>query len=120
MSNLHADLDAVIDAELALLTADVRRDPDRVRALLHEDFSEFGCSGRVWDRASTLDLLAHDPGEGVVAHGLHAERLADDVVLLTYDSETGGVCAHRTSIWVRDGDGQWRMRHHQGTPAADA
>jgi hypothetical protein len=49
---LDPDEQQVIERELALLDPELRRDPDRIRALLHADFVEFGASGRVWDRAS--------------------------------------------------------------------
>jgi hypothetical protein len=42
----------VIEREVALLDPAVRRDPRRVRALLHPDFTEYGTSGRIWDRDS--------------------------------------------------------------------
>ena len=51
-----------------------------------------------------------------------AHELADGVVLLTYHSVRTLLLtkqrALRSSVWVRGADGQWRMRFHQGTPAA--
>jgi len=44
--------------EEALLDAVVRRDRERVAALLSEDFQEFGSSGRVWSREEILEQLA--------------------------------------------------------------
>lgn len=50
------DVDVVMGLERKLQTASCRRDPERMRALLADDFEEVGASGRVWDRASTLEL----------------------------------------------------------------
>ena len=44
--------------ELLLMDPAMRRDRERVGALLTSDFVEFGSSGRVWTREATLELLA--------------------------------------------------------------
>lgn len=48
---------AVKAAELALLDSAVRRDPERVRELLHPDFVEIGRSGRRWTMNATIAAL---------------------------------------------------------------
>jgi hypothetical protein len=54
---------------------------------------------------------------------LRIAPLGEDAALLTYRSDTTysaiGVrlVAHRSSVWVRT-DAGWKMRFHQGTPAA--
>lgn len=53
----------VLAKELALLRPAVRGDRATVVALLHEDFVEFGASGRIWNRAQIADALARDPGD---------------------------------------------------------
>lgn len=50
-------VEAAIMGELRLLDAEVRRSPERLGALLHPDFYEFGSSGRLWDRAAVLAEL---------------------------------------------------------------
>lgn len=49
---------AAVDNELRLLDPRTRRSPERVAELLHPDFTEFGASGRAWDRASMLAAIA--------------------------------------------------------------
>ena len=110
-----ADLDQVIEAELALLRPDVRANAKAVLRLLHADFREFGASGRVWDRDAIVAALAAEPSQGAVADDMHATRLADNVVLLTYSAQTAAHTSSRSSLWVRD-DGTWRLLFHQGTP----
>src|SRR4051794_30674438 len=53
-----AEIDRVIGGELALLDPAVRRDPARVRAVLHPEFTEFGASGRVWNRSSIVEVTS--------------------------------------------------------------
>jgi ribonuclease HI len=108
----------VASLERALLDPAVRADPARVAALLHPGFVEIGASGRRWDRAAIVAELARDPGdtaEPLRAVDLRAQRLAPDVVLVTYRSEGPGRSAWRSSVWVLDGP-TWVLRHHQGTP----
>jgi ribonuclease HI len=109
-------VDEVVAKELSLLRADTRADAAEVAGLLHDDFREFGASGRVWDRDSVAKALAAEPGDGAEAHDLDAVRLADNVVLLTYATGPPAGTALRSSLWVRV-DGTWRIFFHQGTPA---
>lgn len=107
------DFTAVIDLERRLLDPAVRRDCDAVMALLHEDFHEFGASGRVYDREAIVGALIAEDGFDVQASGFDATRLGPDAVLLTYRTDSPSL---RSSVWCRGDDGAWRMLHHQGTP----
>jgi ribonuclease HI len=115
------DLRDVVQRELALLDPEVRKDADRVRALLHPDFVEYGSSGRVWDRtsvpAATSQAAGHAAGH-IEAGDLRPRRLGPDVVLLTYRTTTPGRSVLRSSTWVRDGAAGWLLLFHQGTPTS--
>jgi hypothetical protein len=57
------DLAVVVERERQLLRERVLStggylDPAEIERLLHPELVEFGASGRVWDRASILDLIA--------------------------------------------------------------
>ncbi len=111
-------VESVIEGELALLDPLVRRSPERVGALLHPDFHEFGASGRHWDRAAIIASLAATTGPGsgpVVATGMKGVRLAPGLVHLTFDTERDGGRAHRSSLWWRT-EGGWLLYFHQATP----
>jgi hypothetical protein len=112
-------VEAAIMGELRLLDAEVRRSPERLGALLHPDFYEFGSSGRLWDRASVLaELTGKDvPGSRpLTASRMKGVQLAPDLVHLTFDTEEdSGRRVHRSSLWRRTEDG-WRLYFHQGTP----
>lgn len=116
MTPADPDLEQVVARELRLLDPEVRADVPAVTALLHPDFEEYGASGRVWDRASIVAALSGDPGVSGTADDVRATRLADEVVLVTY-RVAGERTTLRSSVWVLDG-GEWRIRFHQGTPAA--
>jgi|SRR5271165_555568 len=107
--------------EESLLDSAVRRDGDRLRELLAEDFLEFGSSGRVWTRRSIIDLLATEMNFFPPSiEDFQCSFLAENVALVTYrtvrtDPKSGEqLVSLRSSIWTRR-DGEWRMRFHQGT-----
>jgi len=98
----------------------------RLSELIHPDFTEVGRSGRTYDRETVLSFLAaQDTHAQVESEGFQLALLAPQVALLTYRSahrksegETH-LHTHRSSIWVKDPPTGWRLRHHQGTPAAE-
>jgi hypothetical protein len=114
--------------EVLLHQSDVRSDPARLGALLHNEFMEFGRSGRVWARQAVLDEFKA-AGAMAPGHTIHAEAFAlavrsGDLALFTYRSAhrlvTGalGRWTLRSSLWQRV-QGQWVMRFHQGTACDD-
>jgi len=111
--------------ERALLDPAVRRDRERVLALLAEDFEEFGASGRVWTRDEVVDLLANEAYDPPVMSDFRCRMITPLVALVTYRTQhthamTGACTAvNRSSIWVEE-EGSWRIRFHQGTPAERA
>lgn len=114
VDQMEDDFQAVISNELTLLEVNIRRDGTSSQALLHDNFREFGASGRVWDRQSILQAMARDSRERIVAEDIRPVRLGPDTVMLTYTARRAGEASLRTSVWVRVDSG-WRLLHHQGT-----
>lgn len=108
------DVAEVLSLERELQTPECRRDRPRVMALLADDFVEVGASGRVWDRAATLNLLGEESSAVIEVRDLTGRIIADGLVMAHWDSVRGGRRARRTSLWRRDAAG-WRLVHHQGT-----
>lgn len=113
---MDSDFEAVIAQERQLLDPRVRNDGAAVRALLHDEFSEFGASGTRWDRESVVRALGGDTDVAITADNLRPFRLGPDAVLLTYTSRRGDATSLRTSVWIREND-TWLLLHHQGTRA---
>jgi hypothetical protein len=110
------------DLEVALHQSDVRRDPARVDELLHELFTEFGRSGRIYSRADILEFLRVEvPAGPVWSQDFTVAEISEGTALLTYKSASidadGELVRHtlRSSLWQRTARG-WQMRFHQGTP----
>lgn len=104
-----------VEGELRLLDPLTRADPELARSLLHPDFTEFGASGRIWDRESVVAAMADDPGEPTTAEEMRGFRLAPGVVLLTYRVTRRDRASLRSSIWMWH-ETSWVMVFHQGTP----
>lgn len=139
--DLPGDLrDEIRALEERLLDPAVRADRAAVAALLDPEFTEIGQSGRLWDRASTLDALAAESGSGpgiragsgpgnargngegsgepLRVSGFALRALAPGVVLATYTLEATNT--RRSSIWRRGegeagGEAGWHLVFHQGT-----
>ena len=102
--------------EVRLLDPEVRSQPSLVAELLHEDFIEYGSSGRRWTRDEIVHELSSDSvATRIATFDLTGSELADDVALVTYRSSRDGCEAWRSSIWIRQ-DGRCRMLLHQATP----
>lgn len=108
------------ELEESLWIAATRFDPVYMERVLHPEFFEFGCSGRVYSRAQIMATTGQPmrtiavklPFENFTIH-----HLTPDVIHITYMSEVQyealQIC-NRASIWVRV-DGVWLLKFHQGT-----
>lgn len=104
--------------EMEILDPEVRSDPARVRDLLHDEFIEFGSTGRVYNKKILLDMLRQEKPSSVVIRDFSVRQLASDTALVTYRTVgQSGQEARRSSVWVRQ-DGVWKMAFHQGTRIA--
>lgn len=111
--------------ETELHQNETRHNRQRMEALLHPEFLEFGRSGRGYTRAEVLEEF----GPNNQLSAVHSGRfglilLAEHVALLTYISAhkdaKGDLYRYslRSSIWVRTQMG-WQVRFHQGTPTTE-
>jgi hypothetical protein len=113
--------DLLIKNERALLTYEVRRSPERLRALISDDFREIGASGVYFGLAEVLENLPQNaPNWSAVAQNFECHQLSDTIVqvvfqcVITHDAGSDPVYSLRSSIWRLE-EGQWKMVFHQGT-----
>jgi ribonuclease HI len=105
----------LFDLERQLMDPVVRRDRVRVSALLHEEFREFGSSGRAWSREAILDSLEQESGrEFPEVIDFTLRLVSTNAALVTYRAVYASKTSLRSSLWVNDGEA-WRMIFHQGT-----
>lgn len=100
---------------MEMLDPGVRADSARVRELLHDDFIEFGSTGRVYNKKILVEMLRTEQRSTVVIRDFTVRQLASDTALVTYRTVgQSGQEARRSSVWVLQ-DGVWKMVFHQGT-----
>lgn len=102
--------------EEELLQPKIRRNPDRVRELLANEFREITSAGIEFDKAQVLDSLKNEPEIQRSLSGFKITELVPDVVLATYTLAKGApqIQSLRSSIWKYK-EGRWQMIFHQGT-----
>lgn len=111
----HPWFQTLKEKEMAMLDPRVRADRDQVSRLLHDDFLEFGSTGRVYNQKVLLDMLENEEPSPVVIRDFAVRQLSNDTALVTYRTVgQAGQEARRSSVWVHD-DGAWKMVFHQGT-----
>ena len=125
---MHVSSDSLLQTltvlEVELHDPATRRDRQRLEQLLHAKFREIGRSGHTHTRIEVVtDLPQEPPAATLHASGFAVCVLAEDVVLLTYESanvaKDGTLERHalRSSVW-KGSPGGWQIVFHQGTPTA--
>jgi hypothetical protein len=111
--------ESLLRLELQLMDPVFRRDHSKVAALLADEFREFGSSGRVWNRATVLELM--DTERDFMPPAVEefaVQRIGSDTALATYRAMRPRGATLRSSLWVMDAD-RWKMLFHQGTKMPD-
>lgn len=108
--------------EEELLQPSTRQNPRRLAELLHEQFEEFGRTGKRYDRDTILrEFTVSETPSNIAAQDFRVTWVHEGVALLTYvtahvtDSGTRYQHTLRSSLWVLSGT-NWQLRFHQGTP----
>jgi tRNA (guanine37-N1)-methyltransferase len=121
---LESDLRQLRRLEKSLWRQETRCDLAYQDVVFADDFTEYGHSGRVYERAEILMGADHvwDIGAAPPISALFVRFLCADTALVTYTSRVtrNGVAEHanRSSIWSRGGQLGWQLRFHQGTPTS--
>ena len=74
-------------------------------------------SGRSWDSGTLVEALSanSEPLASGAAADLVPVSLSVDCVLLTYRIDGQVRPALRSSVWLRNTEGEWLLRFYQGT-----
>jgi len=111
---MKLDIEELFELETSLHKKEIRNSPAAVAALLADDFTEFGSSGRVYDKPAIIELLRHEavaPDQKVTVENFAVRELSPTIALVTYLSSKSTL---RSSIW-RLSNSRWQMIFHQGT-----
>jgi len=108
--------DIVMELERLLLEPATRSDLSKLETLLHDEFIEFGSSGKIYNKRDVLDSLPNETPKKLVIESINTKQLSDSCVLLTYKLISDyKLHSTRSSIWVYNSC-QWQLIFHQGTP----
>jgi hypothetical protein len=108
---------ASIEGELSLLDPLVRASAELLVRVLHPEYREIDATGRSWNRDAMIALLIGDsaPRSGpLTASRMRGVQLAAELVHLTFETESKGIRAHRSSLWRLTGR-SWLLYFHQAT-----
>ena len=97
--------------ELSLLERSVRQSSDQLNKLIADDFLEFGCSGKVYNKQNCLEQ--EEVSREFLVNNLKVKELSKQVMLTTYETIEDGAVSLRSSVWKLN-DGRWQMIFHQG------
>ena len=121
---MNAPEAAIQQLERELLSPNVRRSPERLAALLADDYVEFAASGVAFDKRQIMEAFEHDTlDEPPMEHSMvHHEvlMLGESAALSRYRIVSKGHPGQEpsqslhSSVWVRKGT-EWRLAFHQGT-----
>lgn len=89
-------------------------DENCLNELLHNDFTECGRSGQLFDKAETIAaLLSCTEDRDIIIHDFIYQTINNSCWLVHYTTEHDGKRYYRTSVWVMDGHMQ--LIFHQAT-----
>lgn len=103
--------------EEAMWRTEMRFDTRFMDAVLADNFTEVGRSGRIYTRDETLNLELAEIDIQLPLVDFTAVAICEDVALVRYTAMTAHSdrgATQRTSVWVNDGS--WKLRFHQATP----
>jgi glyoxylase I family protein len=114
----------LLECEKRLLDPVLRRTPERLAALLADNFVEFASSGRTYDKKQVIYHLGRQLPAQVRIEEFRVVELAPGIALVTYRARAESAdekderYSLRSALWVRRG-GNWQMVFHQGTPISE-
>jgi hypothetical protein len=106
-------IEVIKNLELSLLDPIFRKSREYLNSLVADDFTEFGSSGKIYNKQNILENLPLEKSSEFVIQDLQVKQLSGSIMLVTYQTESE-YRALRSSIW-RFEDNNWRIVFHQGT-----
>lgn len=107
-------LQTLLKLEQRLLSQATRGNAEEISRLIADDFTEFGASGGIWNKADLVEQLPRQPFTQRTISEFAVKPLSENTALVTYQCHTAASNSRRSSIW-RKQDEQWQMVFHQGT-----
>ena len=109
------------ELEIELLSENIRKNPQKLAALIADDFLEIGASGNIWSRQTVIEALKNENYRETSVSDFQLTLLSERTALVTYHArrkqtiEFPETDSLRSSIWQQFDD-DWKIIFHQGTP----
>ena len=104
----------ILDKEKSLLDHKTRSSVEYLKAILADDFFEFGSSGKKHTKDDVMLWLVKEAPFMYEISEFNIQPLTDKVVLATYQIQLNHSHSLRSSLWVLQ-DNCWQLKFHQGT-----
>lgn len=117
---ITATIENLIAKEKALLTLEVRSNPDEIEKYIDEEFLEIGTSAHQMGFEKTLEALPQSLDWKAEIYDIESKIITQDVIVLIYKAkithslQSNPYESIRSSVWKRGATG-WKMAFHQGT-----
>lgn len=88
---------------------------------IHDDFTEFGQSGRVYNKGGIISYLNNvDSNRNIEILDFKIKDMGNGLLIANYMTHNRdlGIKSLRTSIWVKE-NSNWKLYFHQGTKTSD-
>jgi len=114
-------IELILKLEMSLWIEETRNSFDYMNSVLHNDFIEFGSSGKVYNKEDILNSLDLKINSKFPFENVDMKRIDESTILVTYVSVindgTLTVKSNRSSIWI--GKENFQLIFHQGTIIKD-
>ncbi len=113
-------IEKLIAKDEALLTLDVRSNPEEIKKYIDEEFREIGTSAHKIGFEEILEVLPKSVDWKAEIYDIESKILTQDVIVLIYKAKiqhtikSKPVESIRSSVWKRGSNG-WKIVFHQGT-----
>lgn len=112
--------EVIYKLETSLLTPEIRTSFEKLDKLLADDFIEYGSSGLIYDKKTTLEKLPKSQPLHYRLYDFEIIIFSDQIVQTRFKTDrvnTDGTktISLRSSMW-KNSNGNWQMFFHQGTP----
>lgn len=119
-TDIAETIEYLIARERAILTLEVRSNPEELKKYIDEEFLEIGASAYKMRFEEILEVLPKSLDWKAEIYDIESKSITQDVIVLVYkaqikhDLKSTPYESVRSSIWKR-GVKDWKLAFHQGT-----
>ena len=107
-------MNKVYELEPRLFKKEFLCDREYLENIFHDDFMEYGKSGKVYKKRDTIEALYNKGDRDIKVEDFIWEKLDYKTYIVHYVSFHDKTSVYRTSIWIDNGL-QLQLYFHQGT-----